>query len=162
MNTKNTLLGLALASAVALTTAAVAAPRGDSGHGGREGHRGGEMHMLRKLDLTDAQKASINQTVQAARDQNKPQREALRQQRDAFEAMNPNQTSYQAAATRLAQAEGQATQQRVEAGADLRTRIYAMLTPTQQAQMATLKTQAQSRRQQRQQSRQQQPASDAQ
>jgi Spy/CpxP family protein refolding chaperone len=70
----------------------------------------------------------------------------LRQQRSAFEAMTPNQVGYQAAAASLAQAEGQATQARVQQKANLRAQIYAVLTPAQQAQAATLKAQAQSRR----------------
>lgn len=148
---KHTLLGLALASALAIgTTAAMAAPdaggHGSSDHGWRGHHGHGQMMMLHKLDLSDAQKASIKQIVQAERAQDKPQREALRQQRRAFESMTPNQVGYQAAAANLAKAEGQATQDRVLRKADLRAKIYAVLTPQQQAQVATFKAQAQERR----------------
>jgi Spy/CpxP family protein refolding chaperone len=148
---KHTLLGLALASALAIgTTVAVAAPGaggpGASGHGWH-GHRGhGQMMMLHKLNLSDAQKANIKEIVGTRRQQNKTQWQALRQQRSAFEAMTPNQVGYQAAAASLAQAEGQATRVRVQQMATLRAQIYAVLTPAQQAQAATLKAQAQSRR----------------
>jgi protein CpxP len=159
---KHTLLGLALASALAIgTTVAVAAPGagdpGASGHGWH-GHRGhGQMMMLHKLNLSDAQKASIKQIVGTSRAQNKGQWQALRQQRSAFEAMTPNQVGYQAAAASLAQAEGQATQARVQQKANLRAQIYAVLTPQQQAQAATFKSQAQARRAQWKQFKQQNP-----
>lgn len=147
---KYTLLGLALASAVAIGSTAVMAAPGAGGHGdhGRRGHHGhhGQMRMLHKLDLSDAQKASVRQIVQADREQNKAPREALRQQRRAFESMTPTQVGYQAAAANLAKAEGQATQDRVLRKANLRAKIYAVLTPQQQAQAATFKAQAQERR----------------
>ena len=148
---KHTLLGLALASALVIgSTVAVAAP-GAGGHGssdhGWHGHHGNsQMMMLHKLNLSDAQKASVKQIVSTNREQNKGQRQALRQQRDAFESMTPNQVGYQAAAASLAQAEGQATQARVQQMANLRAQVYAVLTPQQQAQAATFKTQAQARR----------------
>jgi periplasmic protein CpxP/Spy len=160
---KHTLLGLALASALAIgTTVAMAAPDaggpGSSDHGWH-GHRGhGQMMMLHKLNLSDAQKASIKQIVSTNREQNKGQRQALRQQRAAFESMTPNQVGYQAAAASLAQAEGQATQARVQQMANLRAQIYAVLTPAQQAQAATLKAQAQARRAQWKQFKAQNPA----
>ena len=160
---KHTLLGLALASALAIgTTVAVAAPDaggpGPSGHGWH-GHRGhGQMMMLHKLNLSDAQKASIKQIVSTNREQNKGQRQALRRQRAAFESMTPNQVGYQAAAASLAQAEGQAAQARVQQMANLRAQIYAVLTPAQQAQAATLNAQAQARRAQWKQFKAQNPA----
>lgn len=148
---KHTLLGLALASALAIgTTVAVAAPGaggpGPFGHGW-QGHRGhGQMMMLHKLNLSDSQKASIKQILSTSRTQNKAQWQALRQQRSAFESMTPNQVGYQAAAASLAQAAGQAAQARVQQMANLRAQIYAVLTPAQQAQAATFKAQAQARR----------------
>ncbi len=151
---KHTLLGLALASVLALgSTSAMAAPGaggpGASGHGwhGQRGHHGhGQMRMLDKLDLSDAQKANIKQIVSTERTQNEAPREALRQQRLAFESMTPSDAGYQAAATKLAQAEGQSTQARVQRMANLRAQIYAVLTPEQQAQAATFRQQAQERR----------------
>ncbi|MEO8809616.1 MAG: Spy/CpxP family protein refolding chaperone [Rhodanobacter sp.] len=164
---KHTLLGLALASALAIgTTVAVAAPGaggpGSSGHGWH-GHRGhGQMMMLHKLNLSDAQKASIKQIVSTNREQNKGQRQALRQQRDAFESMTPDQVGYQTAATSLAQAEGQATQARVQQMANVRAQVYAVLTPQQQAQAATFKAQAKARRAQWKEFKAQNPAPSAQ
>jgi protein CpxP len=144
---KTILLGLTLASAIALSTFAVAAPAG-GGHGGWHGHgHGGQLMALKKLNLTDAQRASIKQIVKASFEQNKPQRTALRQQRAAFESMTPDQVGYTAAASRLAQAEGSATQARVQQQANIRAQIYAVLTAPQKAQLATIKTQRETRMQ---------------
>ena len=161
---KHTLLSLALASALAIgTTVAMAAPGASgpnaSNHGWHGHHdRHGQMMMFHKLNLSDAQKASVKQIVSTSRQQNKTQWQALRQQRAAFEAMTPNQVGYQAAAASLAQAEGQATQTRVQQMANVRAQIYAVLTPAQQAQAATFKAQAQARRAQWKQFKAQNPA----
>lgn len=161
---KNITLGLILTSAMALGTLAVAAPASpDAGpHRGGHGHmhRHGHDMALRKLDLTDAQRASIKQIVRTSFAQNKTQWQALRQQRNAFESMTPDQVGYQAAAARLAQAEGEATRVRVQQKANVRAQIYAVLTPTQKAKMATLRAEKQARREKWKEFKaQQQPAS---
>jgi Spy/CpxP family protein refolding chaperone len=146
---KTILLGLTLASAVALSTFAIAAPAGGA-HGGWHGHghgHGGQLMALNKLNLTDAQRASIKQIVKTSFAQNKTQRTTLRQQRSAFESMTPDQVGYTAAASSLAQAEGAATQQRVQQQANVRAQIYAVLTAPQKAQLATMKTQREARMQ---------------
>jgi protein CpxP len=155
MRNKSTLLGLALASVLAIGSISAA----DFGNGGdwHGHHGGGQMMALQKLDLSDAQRASIKQIMSNSREQNKPSRQALRQQRSAFEAMSPTSAGYQAAAASLAKAEGQATQERVMQMADLRARIYTVLTPAQQTQLVALKAQEQTRRQQWQQFQQQHP-----
>ncbi|HEX5305300.1 MAG TPA: Spy/CpxP family protein refolding chaperone [Dyella sp.] len=147
---KTTSLGLILASALTLSSLAMA---GTGGHEGRHfhghhGHHEGMRHALAKLDLSDAQKASIKQITQANREQHKGRWQAMRQQREAFEQMTPDQVGYQAAAARLAQAEGQATQARVEQRAKIRAQIYAVLTPTQKARLLTLRNERQARREQ--------------
>ena len=156
---KNLILGLALSSALAIGSFAVAA-QGAPDHGGW-GHHGGHhgMMALGKLNLSDAQKASIKQNMQSSFEQNKSQRQALRQQRQAFEAMNPTDPGYQAAAASLAQAEGAATTARVQQMANVRAQVYNVLTPAQQSQMASMKAQQQARRQQWQQFKAQHPAS---
>lgn len=166
---KHISLGFILASALAATTIAVAAPSGPgtgsdagSSHGWHEhGHRGGHGMGLEKLNLTDTQKASIKQIMHGSFSQNKTQREALRQQRDAFRSMTPDQVGYQAAASRLAQAEGDAMQQRVIQRATIQAKIYALLTPTQKAQMATMKTEHEARKAQWQKFKAENPTPDA-
>ncbi|MGH8157003.1 MAG: Spy/CpxP family protein refolding chaperone [Rhodanobacter sp.] len=159
---KSTSLGLILASAIAIATIAVAAPAaaqqgGWHGHGGHGGH--GQLMALNKLNLTDAQRASVKQIMQTSFAQNKTQRQALQQQRSAFESMTPDQVGYQAATTSLAQAEGAATQQRVQQRANVRAQIYAVLSTSQKAQLATLQAQQQARKQQWAQFKAQHPVS---
>lgn len=146
---KTILLGLTLASAVALSTFAVAGPAGGQGGWHGHGHRhGGQFMALQKLNLTDAQRASIKQIFTTSFAQGKAQRTALHQQRAAFESMTPDQVGYTAAASQLAQAEATATQARVQQQANVRAQIYAVLTATQKAQLATMKTQREARMQQ--------------
>ncbi|MGO4700014.1 Spy/CpxP family protein refolding chaperone [Dyella sp. 2RAB6] len=145
---KSLFLGLALASAMTLGTAAFAAGQdGGPRFGGEHGHHSFGMGM-QKLNLTDAQKASIHDLVKNSFGQNKPQRDSLRAQRQAFESMTPDQVGYQAAAVQLAQAEGTATQTRVQQQAQLKAQIYALLTTQQKAQWVTLKQEREQRRQQ--------------
>lgn len=160
---KNLLLGLALASAVTLTTVAVAAGQDGGPHGGWHGRGGhhGMMMGMQKLNLTDAQKASIKQIMKTSFSQNKTQFQALRQQRAAFAAMTPDQVGYQAAASSLAQAEGAATQQRVTQRAAIRAQVYALLTSAQKQQLAQMKADRQARIEQWKQFRAQHPASGA-
>lgn len=157
---KNITLGLILGSTLALATLAVAAPVGqDAGmHQGRHSHGHGHDMAFRKLDLTDAQRASIKQIMHTSFAQNKTQWKALRQQRSAFESMTPDQVGYQAAAARLAQAEADATRVRVQQKATVRAQIYALLTPAQKAKMATMQTERQARREQWKQFRAEHPA----
>jgi protein CpxP len=159
---KHLTLGLILTSAMALTTLAAATspgdgPRGDHGH--RHAH--GPMRALRQLHLSDAQRASIRQIMQTRLANAKPQREALRQQHQAFDAMTPDQIGYQAAAAQLAQAESDAARSRVQQQAAMRAQIYAVLNPAQKAQLATLQAQRQARRQQWQQFKAQHPVTPA-
>lgn len=159
---KTTSLGLILASALTLSTLAMAGPGGRDGHeGGRfhghHGHHEGMRHAFAKLNLTDAQKASIKQITSASREQNKGQWQAMRQQREAFEAMTPDQPGYQAAAARLAQAQGDATRTRIEQGAKVKAQIYAVLTPAQKAQLLTMRNERQARREQWQEFKQSHP-----
>ncbi|WP_243042319.1 Spy/CpxP family protein refolding chaperone [Dyella sedimenti] len=157
---KNVTLGLLLASAVALAPFAIASAQDGGPHGGWHGHggHGAPFGAFDKLNLTDAQKASIKQIVQGAFAQGKSQREALRQQREAFAQLTPNAAGYQAAANSLAQAEAAATQARVLQRANIRAQIYAVLTPAQQAQLAQFKADRQARRQQWEQFKAQHPA----
>jgi Spy/CpxP family protein refolding chaperone len=155
---KSISLGLILASAVAVTTFAATAQTA-GGHGGWHSHGHGQLMALSKLNLTDAQRASIKQIMQTSFAQNKTQRQALGQQRSAFESMTPDQVGYQAAAASLAQAEGSAAQARVQQRANITAQIYAVLTAPQKAQLATLKAQQQARKAQWQQFKAQHPVS---
>ena len=148
---KPLILGLALTSALAFGGFAVAAPGGaphqHAGwhHGHGHGHHG--MFALRKLDLSDAQKASIKQIMKSSFASSKAQRQAVFQQRKAFESLTPDQAGYQAAAARLAQVEADATKARVEQRANVQAQIYGVLTSAQKMQLASMKAQHEQRKQ---------------
>ncbi|HEU0197501.1 MAG TPA: Spy/CpxP family protein refolding chaperone [Nevskiaceae bacterium] len=144
---KPLILGLALTSALAFGTVAIAAPMGHGGwhHGHGHGHHG--MFALHKLNLSDAQKASIKQIIKTSFASSKAQRQAVFQQRKAFESLTPDQAGYQAAAANLAQAEADATKARVEQRANVRAQIYGVLTSAQKMQLASMKAQREQRRQ---------------
>ncbi len=115
------------------------------------GHRHAAMmgdHVYDKLNLTDAQRADIRQLTRQSIEQMKPQMQALHQKREAFEAALPGSAGYQAAANDLAQAEADAARARVLQRADLRARIYNVLTPAQRTQLANLRAQRMARVQQ--------------
>lgn len=157
---KNLFLGLALSSALAVGSFAVAAQGVPGPHApGSWGHHGARHGMMElgKLNLSDAQKASIKQIMKSSFEQNKSQFQAVRQQRQAFEAMKPTDPGYQAATTALAQAEGAAATARVQQMANVRAQIYNVLTPAQQSQLASMKAQRQARRQQWQEFKAQHP-----
>lgn len=146
---KSLFVGLVISAALAAGSFTVAAQPGP--HGGWGGHHGGQFGMMsmHKLKLSDAQKASIKQIMKSRfGPDSKTQWEALRKQRTAFQALKPNDPNYQSSANALAQAEGAAASARVKQMAEVRAKIYAVLTPSQQAEMATMKAQRQARRQQ--------------
>jgi periplasmic protein CpxP/Spy len=156
-------LSILLTAALGCSTLALAAPGGqDGGFGGAgfHGHHGEGFMALRGLNLTDAQKASVKQIVQQSFTQLKPQFQAVRQQREAFEAMAPNASGYQAAAASLAQAEANLTSARITARAAVTTQIYTtVLTSAQQSQYTAQKAAFQARKAQWQQFKAQHPVS---
>jgi periplasmic protein CpxP/Spy len=146
---KTMTLSIILAAALGCSALALAGPGGQGG--GFHGHHGGFM-ALRGLNLTDAQKAQVKQIVQQSFTQLKPQFQAVRQQREAFEAMAPNASGYQAAAASLAQAEANLTSARITARAAVTAQIYSsVLTSTQQSQYTAQKAAFQARKAQWQQ-----------
>jgi protein CpxP len=110
-------------------------------------HHGDGMRELSKLDLTATQRTDIQQMMRQGRAEARPQMQALMQKRMAFEKATPGSADYQTAAEQLAQAEGQAAQERVTSHAALRTKIYNELTPAQRTQLASLRGERQARMQ---------------
>ncbi|QAU22904.1 periplasmic heavy metal sensor [Dyella sp. M7H15-1] len=156
---KTMTLSIILAAALGCSTLALAGPGGQGGPG-FHGHHGGGFMALRGLNLTDAQKAQVKQIVRQSFTQLKPQFQAVRQQRQAFEALAPNSSGYQAAAASLAQAEASLTQARITARASVTTQIYTtVLTNAQQSQYIAQKAAFQARKAQWQQFKAQHPVS---
>lgn len=103
------------------------------------------MGMLDQLNLTDAQHTSIRELMQQSFTAARPAMQTLRQQRMAFEQATPGGADYQSAAIALAQAEADAAHAKVLREADLRSKIYNVLTPAQRTQLASLKEQRKAR-----------------
>ena len=114
------------------------------------GHHGMAMggHLYEQLNLSDAQRTQIKQLMQQNFAQAKPQMQALRQARQAFEAAAPGTADYQTAASNLAEAEADAARTRTTHRANLRAQIYQLLTPEQRTQLASLQAERKAQRQQ--------------
>ena len=147
---RKTLLSIIAAAAIGGSSLALASAGGAGfGHDGwHHGHGMTAMHELGKLNLSDAQRDNIKQLSKQSFQQLKPQMETLRQQRKAFESMEPTASGYQTAANNLATAEAGLTRARVLAEASLRAQVYSVLTPAQRSQLATMRAQHEARMQQ--------------
>jgi len=120
--------------------------------GGRRGGPRGEFAgrdaglPLRGVDLTDAQKQQIQALTTQNREQNRAVFERLRSANDAFDkavdASPLNEQAIRAAAQSVAMARGDAA----IVQAKLRTQIFALLTPEQQAQVTKLRNERDNRR----------------
>lgn len=139
---------------LAFAQQATAAP-GPGWHGHHGMAMGGRMYS--KLNLTDAQRASIKQFRQQGFAQMKPQMQSLRQARQAYESATPGSSAYQAAASNLAEAEADAARARVTSEASVRAQVYNVLTPAQQTQLASMQAERTARMRQWQQFQQQNP-----
>lgn len=122
-----------------------AAPQWPNHHGPSMRGHGMGMGMWDQLDLSDTQRASIRQLRQQGFQQARPRMQALRQQRMALDNATPGSANYQTAANALAEAEANAARARVLSEADLRSRIYNVLTPAQRAKLASLREQRQAK-----------------
>jgi protein CpxP len=131
--------------AAALLSTAVSAqgpgPEGGPGPGFHHRPHGELMHVLKELNLSDDQKASVKQLFQQSHEQLKPQMEALMADRQALLGATPGTAAYQTAANNLAQAASAAAGAHVQAEATLATQVYNLLTDAQKAQWATLQQQ---------------------
>ena len=146
---RKTLLSIIVAAAIGGSSLALASAGGGFGHDGwHHGHGMTAMHELGKLNLSDAQRDNIRQLSKQSFGQLKPQMETLRQQRKAFESMEPTASGYQTAANNLATAEAGLARARVLASASLRAQVYNVLTPAQRSQLATMRAQHEARMQQ--------------
>ena len=141
-------LPAAILAAAMLSTAVNAqapGPDGSDGHGWHH-HRHGELkHVLKELNLSDDQKASVKQLFKQGHEQLKPQMEAVMTQRQALIAATPGTAAFQTAAASLAQAASAAASAHVQNEAALVTQVYNLLTDAQKAQWATLQAQHQAK-----------------
>ncbi|HEU4856564.1 MAG TPA: Spy/CpxP family protein refolding chaperone [Rhodanobacteraceae bacterium] len=103
-----------------------------------------------ELGLTATQRTSVQQLMQQNLEQARPQIQALRQKALAFEQATPGTSQFQTATNDLAQAESTAAHDQVLRQADVRTKVYNLLTPEQRTKLANLVRQRQQQMQQRQ------------
>jgi Spy/CpxP family protein refolding chaperone len=106
-------------------------------------------NLFDQLGLTDSQRSSVRTLMQQNFQQARPQLQALRQKQLAFEKATPGTSQFQSAANDLAQAESSAAHDEVLRQADLRTKIYNLLTAEQRTKLASLVQQRQQAMQQR-------------
>jgi Spy/CpxP family protein refolding chaperone len=90
--------------------------------------------VLRQLNLTPEQQIQIKAIFTQARPQMQALRTSLRSNHEALTATSPNDPSYPA----LLAAEKANGITRIQAASDLKTQIYAVLTPAQQAQIPAI------------------------
>jgi periplasmic protein CpxP/Spy len=104
-------------------------------------HGGGPWHMYGKLGLTTDQQASLKAIMTAA----KPQMKSLHQQMQAnhlkLMQTKPDDPNYANVVAEVAQSNASLTSQRTSQASELRAQMYAVLTPAQKTQLATLEAQ---------------------
>ena len=138
---RKSLVTAALAAALVCSPLAFAAtpPAAGAKTAQQPAHRGERSASLfDQLGLSDSQRTSIQQMMRQNFEQARPEMEALRQKEMAFNGATPGSTAYQTATNDLAQAESNASRARVMRQADLRTKIYNMLTPEQRTKFASI------------------------
>src|SRR6185437_8065096 len=106
-------------------------------------------NLFDQLGLTDSQRSSVRQLMQQNFQQARPEMQTLGQKRMAFENATPGTSQFQSAANDLAQAESTAAHAQVLRQADLRTKVYNLLTSEQRTKLASLVKQRQQEMQQR-------------
>lgn len=125
------------------TTAAVAAPPGPAGgpHGWGHQRHEGPMHLYSKLGLTSEQQASLKAIWTAA----KPQMQTLHQQMRTNQLKEmqtkPDDPNYATVVAEVAQTNATLAAKRTTLQSELRTQMYAVLTPAQKTQLASLEAQ---------------------
>jgi protein CpxP len=94
--------------------------------------------MYAKLGLSAEQKASIKAIMTAAKPTMKSQHEQMRANHLKLEQTQPTDPNYANVVAEVAQADATLASQRTTQMSEIRSQIYAVLTPTQQTQLQTL------------------------
>lgn len=107
-------------------------------HGDHGPHGWGPEHLYRKLGLTAEQQASVKSIMEAARPGFQSLHEQMRENDAKLRATTPDDPNYASIASEVGQARGTLTTQLAAQEADLNAKLYAVLTPAQKTQLATL------------------------
>ncbi len=151
---KKNLIGGALALVIALAmSVAVGFSQGRPG-GGEHGERGmhgdgGFGHFGHNLNLTDAQKAQMEQITTRFKESTKSLRDQLRNLHHNSDAAADSGTFNEAAVRQAAQARANIEVELEVSHARMMSEVFAVLTPEQKAQLAQQRQQWEQRRQQR-------------
>jgi len=128
--------GVASAADDATASATTTAPYAMPGHPGHHGWGPGRIYS--KLNLTPEQKASIKAIYTAA----KPQMQSLHATMQAnhlkMTQTTPDDPNYANVVAEVAQSNATLASQRTTQSSEIKAQIYALLTPAQKTQLATL------------------------
>jgi periplasmic protein CpxP/Spy len=131
------LIGTVAYADTATPTAPGGTANGPGSHRWRGGHQRGSSEfrrVLRQLNLTPDQQIQIKAIFTQARPQMQALHTSLRSNHEALAATSPNDPNYPA----LLATEKMNGSTRIQATSDLKTQIYAVLTPAQQAQIPAI------------------------
>ena len=131
--------------AAAATTAAGAPAAGTPGvgpHGWGHGPGGdGPGHFYSQLGLSAEQQASIKSIVTAAKPQMRSMHDQMRANHLKLTQTKPDDPNYGNVVAEVAQSNAALASQRTAQMAELRTQMYAVLTPAQKTQLTALEAQ---------------------
>jgi periplasmic protein CpxP/Spy len=137
--------GISIATAAdAPAAAAPAAPGPHGPHGGwHHHHHHGAGMMLRKLNLTPEQQASVKTIMASAGPQMKSIFQEMHANSLKLRQTQPTDGNYAAVVSQVTQANGSLHSQMITQREAVRAQIFKVLTPAQQTQLKTLQTQMQ-------------------
>jgi len=124
---------LSIATA-AVEVAATQPPPPPGPHGGP----GGEWHMFNKLGLSATQKQQVKDIMTAAHPQMESLHEQMRANEQKLRQTQPTDPNYTSIASQVSQTHGSLSAQLMTQQAEVRSQVYKILTPAQQAQLKTL------------------------
>jgi len=133
---------LAATSALPAADAADNAAPAAGPHGWGHGHGGdGPGHLYSKLGLSAEQQASIKSIMTAAKPQMKSMHDQMRANHLKLMQTKPDDPNYGNVVAEVAQSNAALASQRTTRAAELRSQMYAVLTPAQKTQLTALEAQ---------------------
>jgi protein CpxP len=133
-----------MSAAIAADEAPSATPPAPGEHGWH--HHGGPWHLLSKLGLSAAQKQQIKDIFAAAHPQMQSLHEQMHANMQKLQQTQPTDPNYSSIASQVSQTHGSLVAQAMTQKAELRAQVFKVLTPAQQAQLATLESQMAARK----------------
>jgi Spy/CpxP family protein refolding chaperone len=137
---KTFLIPAVLAAAAGLSLAGFAVADESMGGNYCPHHHGGmeAMHMLDELDLSAAQRDSIHTLIHGAFKDMKSGHESMHALHRSFETAVPGTPQYATIVAQLADAEAAAAREHVQHHAEIKEKVYALLTDAQRTKLSQL------------------------